>query len=138
MTSNILPQDLDHVLSHTTGLWGELRGKRIFVTGGTGFFGCWILESFLYANERLNLGASAMVLTRNPAAFQKKASHLALHPAVTLYTGDTRTFVFPQGNFPFVIHAAAETNTQAACHDPTGTLDSLVEGTRRTLDFALR
>jgi len=65
MMKNSLAEDLDFILYHTRDLWEELRGERIFITVGTGFFGCWLLESFMWANEKLDLGASALVLTRN-------------------------------------------------------------------------
>ena len=57
--TNLLTNDLNHILAHTKDLWEELRGRRIFITGGTGFFGCWLLESFIWANDQLDLKASA-------------------------------------------------------------------------------
>ena len=52
---NLLHDDLDRVLASTHDLWEELREQRIFITGGTGFFGCWFLETLLWANDRLGL-----------------------------------------------------------------------------------
>lgn len=132
---NPLANDLDHVLAHTQGLWDELRGQRIFVTGGTGFFGCWLLESLVWANDKLKLGASAVVLTRNPAAFQAKAPHLTGHPAIQFHPGDVRSFAFPPGGFSHVIHAATEANAQVMVTDPLQVFDVNVEGTRRVLEF---
>ncbi len=134
---NPLAQDLDHVLAHTEGLWDEFRGQRIFITGGTGFFGCWLLESFCWANDKLGLGAQAWVLTRDPDAFRLKAPHLAAHRSVTLHMGDVRRFDFPDGLFSHVIHAATEASARLNAENPLLMLDTIVEGTRRALDFAL-
>lgn len=133
---NPLANDLDHVLAHTQGLWEELRGQRIFVTGGTGFFGCWLLESFAWANDKLGLGATAVVLTRNPAAFQAKAPHLASHPAIQLQAGDICSFDFPPGRFSHVIHAATEASAKLNDENPLQMFDTIVSGTRRSLELA--
>src|SRR5512137_1421794 len=106
---NPLFLDLDHILEHTRGLWDELRGERIFITGGTGFFGCWLLESLLWANDRLNLNCQATVLSRSPDGFQTKAPHLAGHKSVSVIQGDICTFGFPAGTFSHIIHAATYT-----------------------------
>jgi dTDP-glucose 4,6-dehydratase len=136
MLNRIDTRDLDHILNHTSHLWEEVQGQNIFMTGGTGFFGCWLLESFAWANDQLHLGARATVLSRNPEAFAAKAPHLANHPAVRLLQGDVRTFEFPAGEFRFVIHAATEASAKLNEENPLLMFETIVEGTRRTLDFA--
>lgn len=54
--AGVLASDLDEVLTLTQGLWEPLRGARMLVTGGTGFMGCWLMESLLLANRRFALG----------------------------------------------------------------------------------
>ena len=136
---NPLAADLDHVLAHTEGLWEDLRGKRLFITGGTGFFGHWLLESFIWANHHLDLRASAVVLTRDLNAFRKHSPHLAADPAVDFHIGDIRDFSFPDGDFSHVIHAAT-TSALATFNneDPLIKFDTTYGGTRRALDFAAR
>jgi len=129
--------DLDHILAHTVGLWDEMRGQRIFITGGTGFFGCWLLESFAWANDKLRLNAQAVVLTRHSEAFQTKAPHLAGDHALQIHVGDVRSFEFPDGEFSHIIHAATESSTKLNDENPLSMVDTIVEGTRHTLEFAM-
>jgi dTDP-glucose 4,6-dehydratase len=119
-------QDLEYVLTQASDVWPALKNKRIFLTGGTGFVGTWLLETLLHANDRLGLDVSIFVLTREPERFAASNAHLATHPAVTLVNGGIRTFDSPPGDFPIVIHAAL----------PDPALDTDMEGTRRILKFA--
>ncbi|MBM4459000.1 MAG: NAD-dependent epimerase/dehydratase family protein [Chloroflexi bacterium] len=134
--SNPLAQDLDHVLTHTEGLWDGLRGQRVFITGGTGFFGCWLLETFAWANDRLNLAARVVTLTRSPVKFRAKAPRLAAHPAIELWPGDILSCDFPAGAFAYVIHAAGDASPTLTTAGPLAVWDTLVAGTRRVLGFA--
>lgn len=129
-------EDLAHVIAHTHAHWEVLRGKRLFITGGTGFFGVWLLETFSYANAALDLGAEAVVLTRDPAAFLRKAPHLARRADLHLIAGDVRDFSFPPGVFSHIIHAATAASAQLNAERPDEMLDVIVGGTRRVLAFA--
>ena len=134
---SVLPlpiEDLEHVLKHTRALWEQLRGQRLFVTGATGFFGAWLLESFAYANDTLHLGAELVALSRHPGLFQEKMPHLASHPAIHFHQGDVRDFKFPEGTFSHVIHAGT---TSSAPVPPLEMMDTIVRGTRHTLEFAI-
>jgi nucleoside-diphosphate-sugar epimerase len=129
-------RDLDHVLDNTRDVWPALAGTRLFVTGGTGFVGKWLIETFLYASDKLNLKISATLLTRDPARFRSECPHLANHPSISLLRGDVQSFEFPAGDFPHVIHAATERQFDPDAAQPLGAFDRDIEGTRRVLEFA--
>lgn len=131
---NPLAEDLEQILLATAALWEEMRGQRLFLTGGTGFFGMWLLESFCHVNRELGLDARVTVLSRDPARFAAKAPHLAFDTAVTMLAGDVRGFAFPDGEFRYVIHAATDT----VQNQPVELLSTMLDGTRRTLEFALQ
>lgn len=125
--------DLQHILEHTRELWPEFRDRLVFLTGGTGFLGTWLVESFLFANDQLGLNAHLAVLTRNPPAFQRKAPHLADHAGLELFAGDVRDFIVPPREWSHVIHAAT---TSSAPVPPDEMFETIVAGTRRVLEFA--
>ncbi|MFZ3341168.1 MAG: NAD(P)-dependent oxidoreductase [Terriglobales bacterium] len=135
--TNRLAGDLDEILGRTEPLWQELRHQRILITGATGFFGCWLLESFAWANWRLNLNAHAVGLSRRPELLREKALHLAQDPAITLHAADVCHGDFPKGTFSHVIHAATEASAKLNCEAPLVMFDTIVEGTRRALHFSV-
>lgn len=136
MSHPLTSEDLDLVLDHTRDIWEELRGQRVFITGGTGFFGCWLVESFCYANRLLGLDSQITILTRDAAAFSQKCPHLVSDLAVKLLEGDVRNFDFPEREFRYVIHAATEAVAKHTVGAPLEMFSTIVAGTERVLEFA--
>lgn len=133
----ILAEDLAAIYARLAPDWPRLAGARLFVTGGTGFIGRWMLEALRDANARLGLGARATVLTRDPAAFAARAPDLARDPAFEFVAGDVLALEpGAYGAFTHVIHAATDASADLNERDPLRMFDTVVTGTRRTLDFA--
>lgn len=132
----LLVEDLEHILKHTQSLWDEVRGKRIFITGGTGFFGKWLLESFIYINEVLKLESSITVLSRNPEKFLAEFPFYSEYKNISFIKGSVVDFQFPKEKYHFIIHAATEADAKLNRENPLVMLDTITTGTRRVLDFA--
>jgi len=128
--------DVDFVLDALAPHWRELHGRRLFLTGGTGFIGTWLTETFVAAVEREDLDATAVVLTRDATAFAARAPHVARHRSVALLEGDVRTFEFPRGELAFVIQAATDASARLNDERPIEMFDVIAGGTRRVLEFA--
>ncbi|MCW3110829.1 MAG: epimerase [Segetibacter sp.] len=134
---NVLNEDFENILVNTKDLWHRVKDKTIFVTGGTGFFGVWLLKSFLFINEKLNLNAKMVVLTRSRERFGKKFPELMRTKFITFLEGNVIAFDFPEEEIHFIIHAATDASVQLNNEDPLLMLDTIVKGTRRVLDLAV-
>jgi len=107
--------------------------KRVFLTGGTGFFGKSILQWLAASNKKNLSNITITVLSRDPIKF------LAAHPQfkqlknLSFVEGDIRTFTFPEGSFDWIIHGATEASLTVA-DDEMGSV--ILDGTDRILSFA--
>lgn len=116
--------------------WSPLRGARIFITGGTGFFGKWLLEVLGTANKEMDLKARVVVLSRNPDRFLREMPHLAQAPWLSFQEGDASDFTFPEGAFTHIIHGAGSSDARDYTTNPSAMRRTLVEGTNRAMAFA--
>jgi dTDP-glucose 4,6-dehydratase len=133
----IVAEDCAKALQRTECLWDHVQGKRIFVTGGSGFFGTWFLELLTSAVDKFELDVQVIVLTRDPIAYRAgTAGHVANHPSVQLWCGDVRNFTFPSGKFDLVAHFGS--TGSKAWHDnaPAAFEEMVVAGTKRVYEFA--
>lgn len=128
--------DIEHILTHSKEDWLSLSGERLFITGGTGFFGTWLLEALVAANRQLDTKIEAWVLSRNPSAFALRSPHLANAKGIHWIAGDVTNFTFPGGTFSHVIHAATAASAQLNEAKPSEMLNTIIRGTERVLKFA--
>ena len=135
MTATAWTSDAAEAAARVGSRWEGLRDARLFVTGGTGFIGTWLLSTLHEANRRLGLGARAVVLTRDPAAFACRAPHLVDEGFVDLLAGDVRDFAWPEGRFTHAINGAAAADAALAERDPDEVESTIVDGARRVLEL---
>lgn len=127
----IFDEDLKNISRVLSNDFLEIKNKRIFLTGGTGFVGTWLVYSFLEFASQLN--AQMTLISRNPESFYLKNPKLRAHPNLQILRGDVRDFNLPAGDFDYVIHAA--TDVVSAGADSREVLDVNYLGTKRVLEF---
>jgi len=117
-------------------LWKPWRQAKIFITGGTGFFGKWLLESHLWMHENIGLQTQLTILSRNPESFKKNYPQF-VHPSITFVQGDIRDKLQLDQCFDLIIHGATEASATLNREDPLLMMDVILQGTRNILDLAV-
>lgn len=132
-----LQKDLNDVVEQTASLWEKLNGAHFFITGGTGFIGCWLLETLRHVQITGIARVEATVLTRNADAFRQSRPELAAFPGFDFVQGRVHDFEFPCASFTHILHAATEPSNRYR-GKPEELFDTVIDGTRRVLELALR
>ena len=131
---NIEVTDNQYILNNCEEVFQKLKGKSIFLTGGTGFIGKCLSESILYANNQLNLNVKLTILTRSPETFRKEFPEVSQQ--INIWKGDIRNFIFPEESFEYIIHAATDSSAKMNVENPLEIIDTIYTGTKNVLDFA--
>lgn len=106
--------------------------KRLFITGGTGFFGKSMLDYRLRHPEWEWANAEWVVLSRSPERFVASCPKLTNQHGVSFVAGDVRDFAFPEGQFDAIIHAATSAVTTLSDEEMTSVI---LDGARHIVEF---
>jgi nucleoside-diphosphate-sugar epimerase len=112
----------------------HLVKSRLFLTGGTGFFGRSLLALLALLNEEGH-EIEVTVLTRNVQRFLDREPAYREAPWLSFCVEDVRDFVGPGEKFDFLIHGATSPSEQ---DQPLDLFDTMVIGGKRVLDWAIR
>ncbi len=114
----------------------QLKNKKIFISGGTGFFGKWLVKRLLYVDSIFQLNIVIGLLTRNIKNVYKR-DKIFLDKRINLYEGDIRSFDFPKERYDYIIHAASTSSVDKFNGESSiNRFLILSEGTKRILEFA--
>jgi len=136
-----IEQDFEQIAQLGTNSFEQLNNSHLFLTGGTGFIGTWLLKAIAFVNETKQAHIEVTILTRNPKAFTQKHPDLAADPLFHFSQGDIVGLAdisfAPKTPFTHLIHAATDASADLNENNPLQMFDTLVFGTRQVLDFAV-
>ena len=136
MNNAMLKEDVASVVGVLRPLCEAMGGQRIFLTGGTGFFGKWLLHSFLGLRKTYGLDLTLTVLSRDPKHFLSACPEFDGQEGLGFIEGDVRSFVPPAGEtYGLVIHGATAASAKLEHENPGEMYSVITEGTRHMLDF---
>ncbi|MBX3165019.1 MAG: NAD(P)-dependent oxidoreductase [Bacteroidetes bacterium] len=109
-----------------------LKGKSIFITGGTGFFGYWLLKLFNLLNTN-GFQIRITLLSRNPEIFLKNNPEYNSIDWLNWVKGDVLNYPFTSEKFDMFIHGAANTKP-LGFEKPVTVFNEIVAGTNHVLE----
>jgi len=128
--------DLDHIARHAASEFEELRGKKLFITGGTGFFGKWLLAALCHAETEYKLGLQLTLLSRDPARFLNQHPDLVSHPVLRFQAGHVADLVPKDERYDYIVHAASDTTLFTTASEEEERSHAIVDGTQRIVELA--
>lgn len=137
--------DLAQIVRATSSLWAPLCGGRILLTGTTGFFGCWLLESLVAINRELGLGIVIFAQSRDPARFLARMPHLGAEACIhwlvaepsQLMASQIRSKVAGSGaGLDAIIHLVTEADNADSRARPAAAAEAIVGSTKQALRLA--
>lgn len=116
--------------------WTRIGPAHILLTGGTGFFGSWVIASFA-ALRQAGFPMRLTVISRNPEKFLAKNPSLSTIDGLTFKKDDVTTATIPF-DITHIFHFAT---TPSQKDDPESQAEmraTIIAGTKRMLDEAER
>lgn len=107
--------------------WEKLAGKRVLVSGGTGFLGSLLLDVIRHRNEAFGDGIRVVSLSRTPHESDSTVQYLSQ---------DISREIAVEGKVDYVLHLASNTHPRQYSTDPVGTITTNVLGCYNLLELA--
>lgn len=131
-----IQRDLDSIFSDVS-LFGELRSKKVFLTGASGFIGQWLLLSFAHLNNKHDFNISITASSRNITE-SSIISHLKVNNKFEFQDIDVRYPFDVPVETDFIIHLAGSPDRRVHASSPLDVIRTITDGTENVLKAATR
>lgn len=132
-----IDKDIENIIKNGIDLWSDLQDANIFLTGGTGFIGTWILKTVEKLNNDMHLNINVTILTRNIQKYKEKNTEIFNNKNFIFLEGDVCNFKYPNTKFSHIIHGATDASAHLNENDPKKMYTTIVDGTKNLLEFSL-
>jgi len=116
---DLVKQDAQAVIATGFDRLKPLANSHVFISGGTGFLGTWLLELIAALNTLHQFNTQVTVFSRFPQKFIERVPHLGRRKEFNFLEGDIRYLTELPRETDYVIHAAALTDRRLFASNPT-------------------
>lgn len=108
--------------------------KSILITGGSGFLPAYLVEYFLFLNQKYKKQTiCVIILVRDLQKAKKRFKNYLINNYFKIYKHDVAEYFNYGGEIDFIIHAASQASPKFYGLDPVGTFSPNVIGTNNLL-----
>lgn len=133
-----ISEDIQSILDRLGQDINAFNHKTILITGGTGFFGRWLLEVLCTLISDKNFQIKIFVLSRNPNKFLMENSDFPFAKFIIFLEGDVNSFRLPKFKLDYLIHMATTAAHETfSGEDQLSKFELLYSGTKNTLENAI-
>lgn len=130
-----ISEDVALAIQRSGANFSSLRGKSILVTGGTGFFGVWMLTALGQIIEALEGDLKVVVITRDSRNFLRRKPQFNQSECLRFLDGDIRSIDLKGRKFSHLIHMATTNAYETFSRErQINKIDLLYGGTRNLLE----
>ncbi len=133
LAQKLVEGDVTAVITKQNVKLDALRGKHIFISGGTGFLGTWLLEIIKELNSTYDFKIRVTVFSRKAKDFARKHTQFDNLDYITYINGDIRYLSELPLDTEYIIHAASVSDRRLAASTPNAVADTIGLGTMQIL-----
>lgn len=132
----IIQQDIEEIVYNFGDNFKQLKGKTVFITGGTGLIGSQIVKTLACLNRIKQMNIKIIVLAKSKEKVQKELNEIYNLENVKFYYGDIVEKITIRENIDYIIHGASPTSSKFFVSNPVETINTIINGTINVLELA--